>query len=238
MKIGLAILYCLAAPILAASPALAQLERTSVSRDQSLAIVAQTIVPDTAIEQLGAGMIDSGLKKRLIDTPEITKLEKQYPGIVDVVIAASIAHVRQRSATVTAGLQGEIRSSFGGDLKDGQLLELAAALRPLHDYLGQMKISFEPGDTATQAMARLEGDPAAQAAQGQTQAHIEQLARKPGGAAMIAEFVNFKQSFGARQNEAIRALAREAFDEGRRSANAFAKSRGATRAPFPEVDYR
>jgi hypothetical protein len=231
----------LALPAASAAPAQTRPAATpALSHAAQLDLMADFFVPRTAIFAMGREMCDTAFRTALVGDPEMAKLQKTLPGLIDRMVKAAASHCDIEMAKVLDRRQDQVRAYWSAQVSPADLGRLARTLAVSVEEARGLRIEVRPGDTMKDIVARIPPEPAAW--DQRLRAGQIALARTPGGVALVNKVYAYQQSMTPllqQDEQTLVSIGENAFKLAHREANLYAQERGLSElyadAPVPPL---
>ena len=239
----LRVVACLILALPAASAAPAQTRPAAVpalSRAAQLDVMADFLVPRTAIFAMSREMCDTAFRTALVGDPEMAKLQKTLPGLIDRMVKAAASHCDVEMARVLDRRQDQVRTYWAAQVSPADLARLARTLAVSVGEARSLRIEVRPGDTMKDIIDRIPPLPAA--SDQRLRAGQIALARTPGGVALVNKVSAYQRSMTLlleQDQQTMRDIGENAIKLAHREANLYAQERGLSElyadAPVPPL---
>jgi len=221
---------CLILALPAASVASAQTRPAAVpalSHAAQLDLVAEFLVPRTMMFAVSREVCDTAFRTDLVGDPEMAKLQKTLPGLVDRMVKAAASSCDVEMTKVFDRRQDEVRTYLAAQVSPADLARLAHTLAATVAEGRSIKVEVRPGDTMKDIVDRIPPLPAA--SDQRLKAAQMALAQTPGGVALVNKVSAYQRTLTPlleQDRKALRDIGENAFKLAHREANLYAQERG------------
>ena len=211
--------------LLLAAPAAAAQAPAPADAEAQLATVAGYFVPPSAADFMVDG-VDSAIRQRVLQDPQLVALERTYPGIGEAMIRGASAEIRRVAPAAVEALQAEVRRHLSTRLS-------VAELRLFSDYVSlpsiasllRRRIDIRSGETASDAAGRHFAAQQAATVPAAERSAMERFERSRDGRHILEVAEAYMPSAREAARTAADAAGGRALQAALRAGNAFARDR-------------